>query len=331
MLDFGETALWANTRSPAGAMWSRSMLRLGEGDVEGAWDDLAACERMAGLMAKAPDLIGKLMAAGIHQGTMEGMRGMIEHGELPAGMLREMDALLKEQKPWPKGGEIVPQSDRYMFLTNVSIYAKGLQEAWDTSGNGLKEQYQAAGMRLPDWNRAMRLGNQMYDMLQADETRMSAQQRAEHRRVIGARIGEMTAFYETSKPGWKADLTVDNTWLMPRVGEKQDAYSDRIGTVVAIMVSEKPEGPRRSFDRCNEWTAWTRVAAALLRYRQDRGGYPADLKALVPGYLAALPEANAERPMRYETAAKGFVLTNESTATTQKGSAKWGFTIRRER
>lgn len=79
-----------------------------------------------------------------------------------------------------------------------------------------------------------------------------------------------------------------------------------------------------------EQTAWTRVAVALLRYRQDRGGYPADLKALAPGYLAALPEANANWPMRYERIAKGFALTNETGATTREGAKMQKITIRRE-
>lgn len=43
-----------------------------------------------------------------------------------------------------------------------------------------------------------------------------------------------------------------------------------------------------------------RMAVALEIYRQETGAYPADLTALVPGHLAALPEDFDGLPLRYQ-------------------------------
>jgi len=64
-----------------------------------------------------------------------------------------------------------------------------------------------------------------------------------------------------------------------------------------------------SGDTHNSALGVTEIAVALRRYRLDRGGYPEDLSALVPVYLARLPiDPVTGRPPVYERRGAGFTL-----------------------
>lgn len=78
----------------------------------------------------------------------------------------------------------------------------------------------------------------------------------------------------------------------------------------------------KSLDETN--LAATRLIVALHRYRRDRGRFPDDLQALVPGYLDAVPRDPYDgRPFRYARD-KGVVYAVGENLTDDGGDAEEG-------
>lgn len=80
-------------------------------------------------------------------------------------------------------------------------------------------------------------------------------------------------------------------------------------------------------DDYNSGLAAAAIAVALRRYKLDRVEYPADLSALVPAYLPALPiDPYSGRPPAYVRAAAGFslrVIRREGLPPTVRPLADW--------
>jgi hypothetical protein len=73
-------------------------------------------------------------------------------------------------------------------------------------------------------------------------------------------------------------------------------------------------------DTHNSMLGVTRLGVALRRYRMDRGNYPDELAALVPGYLPWLPDDPATgKPPVYARRGAGFTL--KAQATTKDSTA----------
>lgn len=333
LMSAAQSRLVQSINASARAVCLRAMLRLGEGDEQGACEDLAACERLAGLTRNSPETIIRLIGAQMYSLAVSGMGEIIEHGAMSPDTLGRMDALLAKQPQWPIGGDVIPQSQRYQFLMEVVYYAKGLQDAMQKNNGALAKEFQKAGAKPPDWNRVTRMGNRLFDLLQADQARMSAAEQADHAFEIKTQSGKLRAVYNDAHAEMRLDATIDMTWLLPNERETTEAYSDRVGAVMIMFVSPDPAARERMFVKCNDSTAWTRVALALLRYRTAHGAYPDDVKALVPRYLKALPAANIELPVRYARQGAGFVLTNEQApaTTTEPTTKPWHIHIQRNR
>ena len=65
------------------------MLRVGEGKVDEAWEDLLACHRLARLVGQGPTLVEALVAIAIDGMACAGDQGLVQHARLTAGPGRE--------------------------------------------------------------------------------------------------------------------------------------------------------------------------------------------------------------------------------------------------
>src|SRR5262249_30735952 len=77
-------------RELARAVALRAMLNLGEGRGEAAWQDLAACHRLARLSSHGGTIIESLVGIALEQIASDGTLAVIEHGKLDAKNLRRV-------------------------------------------------------------------------------------------------------------------------------------------------------------------------------------------------------------------------------------------------
>ena len=73
-----------DSREAARLLVTQAMLRLGQGDPEGAWQDLLACHRLGRLVGQGPTMVERLAGFGLDNMAGEGDRALALHGKLPA-------------------------------------------------------------------------------------------------------------------------------------------------------------------------------------------------------------------------------------------------------
>lgn len=176
-------------RAVARVQSSRAMLRLGEGDVEGAWQDLLDLHRIAGHCERGPTLIEALVGYAIRNIAAQPMGHWVARSGLSAEALAQRQAVLQ---PLLKTNSLAGSIDceRFMYLDTVVCLLSGrmtsrevlnlLEPSLNVIGspgdesaaamNDLRTARQMVYQLLvlgSDVNETLRYGNRMYDDLVA--------------------------------------------------------------------------------------------------------------------------------------------------------------------
>jgi len=97
--------------------------------------------------------------------------------------------------------------------------------------------------------------------------------------------------------------------MLPQTGELRNTYSDRVAAILVSMTVPSIRQTSEVILRTNEQLDWTaRAGVALAIYRQDHGEYPPNLDALIPKYLARLPNNVLPDPIAYDRRGNGYVI-----------------------
>jgi hypothetical protein len=153
---------------------------------------------------------------------------------------------------------------------------------------------------LVDWNEPMRMGNQWYDRLVAA---LSMPTRKERDTAVAEFERELKKVAVQAK-----DLRV----LLGNIASADSlrgGLGRQMGNVCIALFMPALSGVISAEDRNTVWQSTVPVVFALAAYRADHGSYPADLAALVPKYLPAIPEdLFSGGPLRYKGQRAGYVL-----------------------
>jgi len=310
-------------REAAAGLRVRAMYRVKAGKVEEAWQDLLACHRLARLLSQGPFLIDGLVAIRI-DGIAAGGDAVLAHeGKLTAEQARRFAAELRKLPPMRKLVEKLNVGERLMFLDAVSAVDKvGLTQITGEYGipragnRAFDHAVSAAGSVLIDRNEPMRIGNQWFDRIVAA---MSEPDRK-------AREAAMVEFHQelkkTSSEAWSARVLFGN---MMSTGSLRKGFSRQMGDVLIVLLSPDLHGAARAEDRDLACQEMTQAVFALAAYRADHGAYPADLGALVPEYLPAVPEdLFSGGPLRYKREESGFLLYSAGHNGRDDGGRTYG-------
>jgi len=283
----------SSERDAARALRSRAMYRLGTGDVAGAWGDLLACHRLARLMGQDPMLIALLVSSVLDQGACKGDARVIEYGDLSAEQARQMLADLQSLGPLPSIAEKFDLSERYMFLDTACALARGdIDVASVVTGSrasGLKSLASAIQRKIVDWDEVLRTGNAQYD------------------RVVGAM---KEPEYRKSKRA--LEKLNDELRAKQLVASQSGVFlqtTEKFTHALLVLLLAPPDSMRSFQERGQARFELAKLGFALAAYRAEHGEWPEKLEALVPDYLAELPDDPfTDRPFHYRREGEGFLL-----------------------
>jgi len=287
----GEPALVAamlpdlmHAREAARALTMRATNQLGQGDVEGAWDDLTAVYRWGRLTGQGDTLVAALVAIAIEGTAHDGARALLAHGKLSAQQCKQMARQLRELPPRPPMVDRIDSAERLMFADAVcSIARDGLQKWKLLSGDPepLSSAVVSALSRpVIDWDRVLRLGNRWYDRLVAAGRETDVEKQRKMLEDIDAGLKQLSAQSKDPKQ-WALAL------LSGRAAKKQ--ISDQFGrNMVGLLLPAISTAMAREHEAQTQ-SDLTQLAFAAAAYRSEHGKLPEKLADLAPGYLAAVP------------------------------------------
>jgi len=296
-----------NSRDAAHALGARAMFRIGAGKCDEAWQDLLACHRLARLVDQGPTLVEGLVAVAIEGIAIQGNAVLAHEGKLTPEQARRFAAEFRKLPPLAKMVDRINWAERLVYLDCVLVASrKGIGQIGGLTGSSLGREGRFVSFAqrvvtfLVDWNEPMRMGNQWYDRLVAALSKPSRKER-------DAAVAE----FERDLKKVAADAK-DPRVLLANIASADSlrgGLGRQVGNVCIALFMPALSACTNAEDRCTASESMVPVVFALAAYRADHGSYPADLAALVPKYLPAIPvDLFSGGPVRYKREDKGYVV-----------------------
>ena len=300
------------------ALTCRAMLRVGEGKLEDARQDLLACHRLSRLVASGGTLIESLVGFAIEQIAATASLAYVERAKLTAAQACAHIKDLQAIRPFAQVVDKIDLYERYTCIDTLTMIRHGkiglLDLLNDTSammeGHGWEWDQKKWDRKLTpqeqkiwdamDWGIAVQDSNRWFD------------------RMVGAlrlkdRLDRKTALdkiEEERKPLKRTYPTAAK--LLEDASAKNPPDKAIVQIVGEIVFSRQIPSARKVHDaveRAEQVHRNLQVVFALAAYRSDEGHYPAKLASLSPKYLATIPgDIFSGQGLIYKPEGAGYVL-----------------------
>ncbi|MHC4561807.1 MAG: hypothetical protein ACYS8X_03430 [Planctomycetota bacterium] len=285
-------------RMAAEALAARAMLRLGSGNIHRANEDLLAVRRLGRLLTDAHSLIEMLVGIALDgaAGTIE--RAMIDSDKLTSTDIRLMLTDIQALGAMPTLTHTL-EVERFRVQEMVMLARrKGINSAnFESPSPG---EHAARTSSSFDGDVALTIINYWWDRLMAAETAASF---PEHRK----KIQEFERAFSNAVAEWgntAAKLSL-SSWGGRVLKRPRGRYLAR---ALTFMCLTNPGGARGLWERANAENEVITLALAARLCKLETGQWPADLAALVPEYLEAVPaDRFTGEPLRYVRGEDGSV------------------------
>ena len=279
------------------------MLRIDEGRVDEAWEDLLACHRLARLVGQGSTLNEATFAVSMDLNACAGDQGFLQHARLTPAQIARMRADLDKLPPLPKLVEKINLGERFIYLDSVAMLARrGFSTLYfHADGNFTQGMLYllmdsaavqpSIGTTCSAWATPGTIG----------WPRPAASPRGPNARGAGQDRREHRASWRP-RPSWKSPGPV-------MLAGKRYATSERLGQILMSLISPDVRWFADLNDRGAMQFDLTRLAFALAAYRADRGRYPAKLADLTPKYVAKVPkDIFNDSELHYRQEEGGYLL-----------------------
>jgi hypothetical protein len=299
------------SREVVRALTIRAMLRLGQGKVDEAWQDLLACHRLSRLVGQGTFIVEALVGFAIDGIARGGDRALLEHAQLTIAQIARMRADLDHLPPMSKMVDKIDIGERFMYLDMLSMVAReglssGVSSITGLSGGSVgrgsestvESMINSIGRMTLNWDVICCMGNSWYDR-EVEACRKPT--RAERKVALDAFNKDLHGI-ATRAGSWKRLVSA---MLLCRCG----AISEQVGEVFVSLLLPATDAAIYAEDRWTMESELNKLAFALAAYRADHGAYPVKLADLTPKYLSAVPKDifNAAE-LHYRQEGKGHLL-----------------------
>ena len=287
-------------RDAARLLKIRAMLRIHEGKLEAAWEDLFAIHRLSRLAGQDPTLIGALVAIAIDSVAIQGDTALAADPRLQEPLARTMLSNLKTLASPASVVEKLNTAERFMYLDSVCAVASGRVGLSELAGDGSGEAFgwiaRFASAVLVNWDVSLRMGNQWYDRLVAAANLPTHAQRNEAFAEINADTRKLSAELRTTK-------TALYGLLAPRA-----VISRQLGNVFVSLLLPAVSSAMDAENRSTALTRLNTLSLALTVYRTEHGDYPESLSELENEFDDLPTDPFSGETFRYRREDDGFVI-----------------------
>ena len=267
-------------RGLAGALAARAMLRIGDGAIADAWQDLLACHRLGRLVGRGGTLIEGLVGMAINSVACNADRLFLSSPSLDAKQIEQCLRDLQQLAPLPGVAEKVSLTERFMFLDTVVMldcHGMGYLEGLSGGKPGQPDPLAERILDGIDWDPTLKSANQWYD-------RLAAALREKDRAAREKKLDQIDM--ELKKV--KAEYT-NGFGLAPFALGDGAARGKALGDVLIGLLAPAVRKVSTAADRTRQVEDNVELAFALAWYHREQGHYPKELDALTPRYLKQIP------------------------------------------
>ncbi len=306
-------------RSVARALLARSMLRIAEGNIDGAWSDLVITHRLARLIARGPTLIELLVGAAIESMACAGEGVLLRHAPLTADQARSFLTDLKALQDWPDIVQTMNLLERDALLDVYShvVRARDARLFFTVTESPEIKPIFTRLLEVPaecDWDEPLRVCNRWHDRaVQAMEI-PSRRKRSEELHRLSDELGALH------------DSTAD-----PKILEDRLAIADRkergaiVGELLTATLMTSFVHAREAQDRVTARIRLSRIGMALICHRAEQGKFPASLNELKPPIVEpGLTDPFTDKVFIYRPRGSGFVLYSLGSNEQDDGGRTYG-------
>ena len=282
------------------ALAARSMLRLGDGDVDAAWSDAIALFRLGRLLNGTPTLTGRLVGSSLEGRGATVAETLATDSRITRSLARRMVRDIETLRPPRPLAEAVDEGERFSQLDAMAVL-------WRGDGTGRMAQQVAS----VDWALWLREVNRAMDVVLAQ---------AEDRPPPGGKsVGQLADEYKArSRPAIQ---------VVARAGGRLTRrLRSRTGIALILSVSLldlRDTVRRQAADLAR--TDLALVASAVAACRAEKGTYPETLSELEDAFLKVVPadRFNEGEPLVYRRTEDGYVLYSVFKDGTDNGGLPW--------
>jgi hypothetical protein len=306
-------------RELATALTGRAMLRLAQGDSEGAWQDLLACHRLGRLVGRGGTLIEALVGIAIDSIASRGDLVWLDRAKPDAKRIEKCLDELRKLPPLAPVAEKVDLAERFLLLETVQMVDRhGIRYLEGLANGGGKPVNPFVDKALKDvqWDPALRNMNRWYDHLVAA---MRVKDRAEREKKLEQIDKELRELkVKVTDPANLANL-------LPGGKTTAATRGKLIGDILIALMMPAVRKVQQADDRGRQIQDNLTVAFALAWYQRDHGRYPEKLEALAPKYLAKVPSDRfSGKALIYRPADKGYLLYSVGVNGKDEGGRSFG-------
>jgi hypothetical protein len=305
-------------REAAQALAARAMLRVEEGKIDDAWQDLLALHRLSRLLGRGVSLIEVLVGIAIDVFANKVDLAFLERAPLTSEQVLARLQDLRRLPPMPALADKIDLLERFWLLEAITLTARHGTAYLETmpAGKAPPPKEKQFGARLftrsINWDPALRNANRWIDRFVAC-LRMTDR---------SARVQEIAAINQDLE-AMKGQVASMDWAQKALLGPER--RGELIGNVLIGLMLPAIDKVQSSAERCEQGQRNVHVAFALAAYQRDHGRYPAKLDELAPRYLEKIPDdLFAGKPLIYRLEDKGYLLYSVGVNGTDDGGRGYG-------
>ncbi len=301
-----------SVRQASRIVCSRAMLRIHEGDLEGAWQDFLIVSRLARLVAQEPILISQLVARSIDAVCEPVLLALLDSNKLSAEKLKAMAKQFDALGHTCNYERAINLVERCSLLDTVGMMRRRGMRTVDAIGGEdkpLTDALIARNVRATDFvidsNLVLKSLNAWMDDLVAAYRKPTCLERLKASEAVVERLEKL------AENRGKSTIAIVAAGLLLPAEQRRKLTSEKISDMlVSIMmpaamtvIKAKEDGEMRR--------ELLQVAFALAVYRSEKKAHPQTLAQLVPDHMAKLPaDRFDEKPLKYQRTpdGDGYVL-----------------------
>jgi hypothetical protein len=286
------------------------MLRLREGKLSEAEQDLLACHRLGRLVGSAPFLIPALIGIAIDATACQGDARLMEQGRLTAESALAYQQELRRLASLPVMADVIDGPERFVFLDQVSIFARDPKD----SPHGVPDTF------LRDyWDEILKFGNAEFDKAVAAARLPTAPERKKAFAVLDQQLRAMQS--EVADLVDWALLSFRRSWL-------SSAMRRQIGKTLIVTLMPAIGSACAAETRARTRDALGQLGLALTAYRADHSAYPESLNVVAPRYIAQVPrDLFNDQPLHYKQQGDGFLLYSVGANAVGNGGSTFNLNL----